>query len=160
MFGSRSMIADLLESIDFNIGPLPFVTLFVYCRIITYRTGIVQKKKEKRHSFECRYADSKSAVLLHLGKALAAVHRTVGLGLKGNTSFLAASGAGSGEELSGATGSVLAGITARLAALGLILEASLRVEFLLTGSEHKFSAAVLAYQRFVFVHGSGTPNNK
>ncbi|MBO4211627.1 MAG: hypothetical protein J5878_03125, partial [Oscillospiraceae bacterium] len=39
------MIADLLESIDFNIDPLPFVTLFIYFRIITYRTGIVQKKK-------------------------------------------------------------------------------------------------------------------
>jgi hypothetical protein len=86
----------------------------------------------------------RSAVLSHLCKALAAVHRTVGLGLKGNTSFLAAGGAGSGEELSGATDSVLASVTAGLAALGLILEASLSVEFLLAGGEYELVAALFA----------------
>ena len=38
----------------------------------------------------------------------------------------------------------LASVTAGLAALGLILEASLRVELLLTGGEHEFGAAFLA----------------
>ena len=87
----------------------------------------------------------RSAVLSHLCKALAAVHRTVSLGLKGNTGFLAAGGAGSGEELSGATYSVLASVTAGLAALRLILEASLSVEFLLSGGENELVAALFAY---------------
>ena len=58
---------------------------------------------------------------MHAGEALAAVHGTVGLGLEGNLSLAAAVGAGSGEELTGSTGSVLAGVTACLAALGLVL---------------------------------------
>ena len=85
-----------------------------------------------------------SAVLSHLCKALAAVHRTVSLGLKGNTSFLAAGCAGSIEELSGATNGVLASVTASLAALGLVLEASLSVEFLLAGSENELITALFS----------------
>ena len=89
-------------------------------------------------------ADGKSAVLSHLRKALAAVHRTVSLGLKGNAGFPAAGGAGRGEELSGATDSILASVAAGLAALGLILEASLSVEFLLAGGENELVAALFA----------------
>ena len=86
----------------------------------------------------------RSAVLAHLCEALAAVDRTIGLRLEGNTSFAAAVGADSSEVLSRAAGSILASVTAGLAALGLILEASLRVELLLTGGEHEFGAAFLA----------------
>ena len=87
---------------------------------------------------------SKLALVAHLSEALAAEHGTVGLGLEGNLSLAAATCAGSGEELTGATGSVLASITASLAALGLVLEAALCVELLLTGGEHELVAALFA----------------
>ena len=83
-------------------------------------------------------------LVTHLSEALAAVYRTIGLGLKGNLCLAAATGAGSGEELTGATGSVLASVTASLAALGLVLEAALCVEFLLTCGESEFLAALFA----------------
>ena len=86
----------------------------------------------------------KLAVSTHLSEALAAENGTVGLGLEGNLCLAAATCAGSGEELTGATGSVLASITASLAALGLVLEAALCVEFLLTGGENEFVAALFA----------------
>ena len=85
------------------------------------------------------------AVGAHLSEALAAVHGTVGLGLKGNLGLADATSAGSGEEFTGATSVVLAGVTASLAALGLILEATLCIELLLTGSENEFVAALFAY---------------
>jgi len=86
-----------------------------------------------------------SAVGAHLSEALAAIHGTVGLGLEGDLGLAAAARAGSGEEFTGAAGGVLAGVTAGLAALGLILETALSVEFLLTGGEHKFVAALFAH---------------
>ena len=84
------------------------------------------------------------ALLTHLGEALAAIDRTVGLGLKGNLGLAAASCADCGEVLTGTTGGVLASVAAGLAALGLVLEAALRVELLLTSSEHELFAALFA----------------
>ena len=55
------------------------------------------------------------ALLTHLGEALAAIDRTVGLGLKGNLGLAAAGSANSGEVLAGTAGSVLASVTAGLA---------------------------------------------
>ncbi len=52
----------------------------------------------------------------------------------------------------GAAGGVLASVAASLAALGLVLEAALRIELLLTGGEHELLAALLANQSLVFVH--------
>ena len=72
----------------------------------------------------------KLALCLHAGEAIAAVNRAIGLRLERNTRFAAAGSAGSGVILSRATGGVLAGVTAGLAALRLILEATLCVEFL------------------------------
>ena len=83
-------------------------------------------------------------LLSHLSKALAAVYGTVGLGLEGNLGLAAATGAGSSEEFTGTTGIVLASVTASLAALGLVLEAALCVELLLTSSENEFVAALFA----------------
>lgn len=60
----------------------------------------------------------KLAVAAHLSEALAAVHRTVGLGLERNLRLAAAHGADSGEELAGATGRILAGVAAGLARWG------------------------------------------
>ena len=84
------------------------------------------------------------AVGAHLSEALAAVHGTIGLGLEGNLSLAAAAGASGSEELTGATGGVLASVTAALAALGLVLEATLSVESLLTSGEHELVAALFA----------------
>ena len=90
------------------------------------------------------FFDKKLAVGAHLSEALAAEHGTVGLGLEGNLCLTAATGAGSGKEFTGAASSVLASVTASLAALGLVLEAALSVEFLLTGGENEFIAALFA----------------
>ena len=84
------------------------------------------------------------AFCTHLSEALAAVYGTVGLGLEGNLCLATATCTGSGEELTGTTGIVLASIAAGLAALGLVLEATLSVEFLLAGSENEFVAALFA----------------
>ena len=86
----------------------------------------------------------KLAFSTHLSEALAAEYGTIGLGLKGNLCFATAAGAGSGEEFTRATGAVLASVTASLAALGLVLEAALCVEFLFTGGENEFIAALFA----------------
>ena len=94
------------------------------------------------------------AVSLHLSEALAAENGTVGLGLEGNLSLAAAACAGSGEELTGTAGSVLASVTAVLAALGLVLEATLSVESLLTSGENELVAALFASQILIFVHGN------
>ena len=77
--------------------------------------------------------------------------------LEGDASLAAAGSAGSGEVLTGAAGRVLAGVTAGLAALRLILEAALRVELLLTGGKGELVAALFAYQDLVFVH-NGFPS--
>ena len=47
------------------------------------------------------------ALLTHLGEALAAIDRTVGLGLKGNLGLAAAGSANSGEILAGTAGTFL-----------------------------------------------------
>jgi hypothetical protein len=91
-------------------------------------------------------------LLSHLREALAAVDRTVRLRLKRNSGLAAASSAGGREELAGTAGGVLARVTAGLAALGLILEALFRIEFLLTSGENELCAALFALQRFVFEH--------
>jgi len=92
------------------------------------------------------------ALLTHTSEAIAAVHGTIGLGLEGHLGLTAAGSAGRGEVLARTAGSGLAGVTARLAALGLVLEAALGIELLLTGGEHELLATFLTYQSLVFVH--------
>ena len=84
------------------------------------------------------------ALCTHLSEALAAENGTVGLGLEGNLGLATATCAGSSEEFTGTTGSVLTSIAAGLAALGLILEAALCVELLLTCGEYELVAALFA----------------
>ena len=86
----------------------------------------------------------KLAFLTHLSETSAAENGTVGLGLEGNLCLAAATGASSGEELTGTASIVLTGIPAGLAALGLVLEATLCVEFLLTCGENELVAALFA----------------
>ena len=71
--------------------------------------------------------ESLSALLAHLGEALAAIHGTVALGLERNAGLAAAVGADGCEVLAGTAGGVLAGVAAGLAALGLALEAALSI---------------------------------
>ena len=85
-----------------------------------------------------------SAVLSHLSEALAAENGTIGLGLKRNLSLAAAACANSGEILTGTAGSVLACIAAGLAALRLVLEATLSIKLLLAGSKNELVAAFFA----------------
>ena len=85
-----------------------------------------------------------SVVLADLGEAVAAVNRTIALGLERNLGLAAAGSASSGEQLAGGAGSVLAGSTASLALLGLVLEAAGSVELLLTGGENELLAALVA----------------
>ena len=72
-----------------------------------------------------------------LAEALAAIDGAVIAGLEGNLAGLAALGAHGVEHLTAFAGglatALLTGVTAGLAALGLILEAVLSVELLLAG---------------------------
>ena len=90
--------------------------------------------------------------LAHLCKALAAVYGSVRLGLERNLCLTTTCCTNSGEILTGTASCILASITAGLAALGLILEAALCIELLLTSGEHEFLATLFAYQCLVFVH--------
>ena len=102
------------------------------------------RKKQTGLVFQPCVLFGKLAVSAHLSEALAAVHRTVGLGLKGNLCLAAATGTVSGEELTGTTSCVLASVTAGLATLRSVLEAALCIEFLLTSGENEFSATLFA----------------
>ena len=96
---------------------------------------------------------------LHLCKAFAAIYRTVFSRLKRYSCFLAASCTSSGEHFPFRLISrcILLCITAALATLRLIGEASFCVEFLFASSENEFIAAVLAYQSLIFVHSITLP---
>ena len=92
------------------------------------------------------------------GEALAAIDGPIALGHEGNRGGLAAGGAHRLIGFAGRVGTAgLPGGAAILAAGGLILEALLRVELLLTGGEHELSAAIAAYKRFVLVHHGDPP---
>ena len=104
----------------------------------------LHKKTGKGKPFPVNFFFQLLAVSAHLSEALAAENGAIGLGLEGNLCVAAAACAGSGEELTGATSVVLASVTASLAALGLVLEAALCVEFLLTSSESEFLATLFA----------------
>ena len=127
---------------------------FIVSRLHWEHYITVQKRKqEKRGCFSASsFIFGKLAFVAHLSEALAAENRTIGLGLEGNLSLATATSAGSSEELTGTTGSILASVTAALAALGLVLEATLSVESLLTSGEHELIAALFANQILIFVH--------
>ena len=101
-------------------------------------------KKDVRNTDVLFRLNNRLLLLLLLCKALAAVNRTVRLGLERNLGLATASSADSSEVLPGTAGSSLAGVTAGLAALRLVLEATLCIELLLTGSEHELVAALFA----------------
>src|SRR5699024_1103068 len=95
-------------------------------------------------------------VLLDPSEAVGAVDGAILAGLEGNLAGLAAGCADGVVHLAltgaGRTGAVLAGVTASLAALGLVLKTAGCVELLLAGSPNKLLAAVLANYSLVFEH--------
>ena len=122
---------------------------FSACRISLY----------KKPRTEARDSCFQSIVIRAAGRiALAAVDRSVILRDERHASrgaTLSAGGLVHFALLSFAVRgtAVLAGDAAGLAAGRLILEALLRIEFLLTGGEHKFLATVFAGQSLVLIHG-------
>jgi hypothetical protein len=122
--------------------------LYIECRSIS-TINFKEKRAKRTPCFHgvLHYAQCvrNLGLLAHLSEALGAVDGTISLGLEGNLGFLTASSAGGGEELTGATGSLLTSVTAALAALGLVLEAALSVELLLAGGENEFVAALFAH---------------
>jgi len=99
-----------------------------------------------RTSFDC----------LSFAEAIAAIYGAVITGLERNLAGLSTLCADSIVHLTitavTTTGSTLAGIAAGFATLRLIGKASLRVKFLLSGSENKFLSTVFADERFVLIH--------
>ncbi len=94
----------------------------------------------------------KLLLTLHLCKAIAAVYRSVTVGLERNFSFPSALVAYCCEHFSGFACCILACIAASLASLGLILESLLCVKFLLACCEYEIVAAFLALKGLVLVH--------
>ena len=82
------------------------------------------------------------AARAHLGEALAAVNRTVRLGLKGDPS-LAAAGSAGGSEVLGGHGPRSCGRHGRPCSAGPRSGSQLRVELLLTGGKGELIAALL-----------------
>ena len=85
-------------------------------------------------------------------KALAAIHRLALGRSEGHLALLPAISADGREHLARTLCAVLTGIAACFASLRFVLEPLLRIEFLLTCREHKFVAAVLAFQCLVLIH--------
>jgi hypothetical protein len=109
--------------------------LFDDCKDIIYEkkeiaTGIFEKQRELQSSIATPFCLQHGNLLLglHLCKAIAAVNRAIISGLERHTCLAAAYGAGCSEVLARTVGSGLAGVTASLAALGLVLEAALCVK--------------------------------
>lgn len=93
----------------------------------------------------------------HFGMAFAAVNRATFTRLEQYPCFAAAGIANCSKHFAFRSCVSTLCITASLAALRLIHKASLCEKFLLSGSENKFRAAVLAYQCLVFVHSVTLP---
>ncbi len=90
--------------------------------------------------------------LSHFCEAVAAIYRSVCLRLKRYTSFAAACCTCSYEILLRSSCGILASVTASLASLRLILEASFSIKFLFAGCEYELFSALFAFKCFVLVH--------
>ncbi len=119
---------------------------------VAMQERMMKSRAARQTRGECRRAIYLCLFLSHLSEAFAAIDRSVRLGLKRNFSLFAAGCANCCVILTGSASSGFAVVTAGLAALGLILESTLSVELLLTGSENELVAAFLAYHCFVFEH--------
>jgi hypothetical protein len=100
------------------------------------------------------YPCDKDSLLLSLESCIAgaAVYGLVAIGLERNLCNATAVSANGFKHLSLGSSVVLSCIAARLASLGLILEALFSIEFLLACSENEIVSAVLALQCDVLIH--------
>ena len=103
-----------------------------------------EKKKGRPRMGAAFYGQFISALLTHASEAITAIHRTIALGFKGHAGLSTAGRTDGREVLPGTASGVLTGVTAGLAALGLVLEAALGVELLLAGGENELLATLLA----------------
>ena len=102
----------------------------------------MQKNSASENQTRCFFARKLSSSVC---KAVAAVDGTVAAGLERNLAFLAALRANCiVHNALGTSSDTLAGCTAGSAALGLVFEAALCVELLLTGGENELVAAIFA----------------
>ena len=113
---------------------------------------IKNRGKQKKDAQKGVFFSSANLSGTSCGEAFAAVHGLSIRRIERNLAVLATLSANGGEHFSRASCTVLACITASLASLGLVVEALLSIELLLTGGEHEIIAAVLAIQCLVLVH--------
>jgi hypothetical protein len=145
-----------------------FALRFSFIKFLAYKTVPIYRRIRKKASIYLKKQKKMRGFTAHLfcllqegelvassdSKALAAIYSLTLGGVERNLAFLTAVCTNSREHLSCALCTVLAGITACLASLGLVLEALLCIEFLLTGGEHEIVAAILALECLVLVHVS------
>ena len=87
-----------------------------------------------------------------IGETIAAIDRAIALWLERHFCFLTAFGARAAKKLARTASGYFPTVTAGLAALGLVLEAALGVEFLLTSGERELFITFLALDGSVLVH--------
>lgn len=113
-------------------------------------TDIPAKKQKKCTTYWCTFFDGL------FPETITAINCTVIARLKGNFALTSAGRADGIEHLAVicivSTGIALASVTTGLAALGLIVKAFFRKEFLIFGSKGELLAAILARDCFVFKH--------
>src|SRR5699024_9749685 len=143
------VLADGIENIKHGVYPLHCIVLRT-AFIIPQTPALLQVSRSQKEPPPPKAAGALlgyNLVLLDPSEAVGAVDGAVLTGLEGNLAGLAAGCADSVVHLAlagrGGTGAVLAGVTASLAALGLVLKAAGCVELLLAGSPNKLLAAVL-----------------
>ena len=119
---------------------------------VKYKCQIQSSKNKKHTENRCVFLSLSNQNLSLSGETIAAVNRTIGFRLERNLCFAATGSAYCCIHLSGSGAAVLAGISARLASLGLILETFFSVEILLTCSEDKFCTTVFANKGLVLIH--------
>jgi hypothetical protein len=146
-WGAFSIISEISVSLVIS-------NIATSCAFRTFLSDgkIIQKRRKRlgrppaSQLFSFDYCQSGSVLLLpDLREALAAVDGTVRLGLERNLRLGAAPRANGGEVLPGTASRVLAGITAGLAALRLILETTLSIKLLLSGGKHELLSAFLTH---------------
>ena len=84
-------------------------------------------------------------LVFHFCEALAAINGAILTGFEGHFCLFAAGSAGCNEHLTGAAGSIFAGVTAGFAALRLVFEATACLKLLLTGGENELPAPIFAH---------------
>jgi len=114
--------------------------------------GKPEKRNEKRGGNRLFFRFGTRSVTASCGKAFTAVNGLAFGRIEGHFASFSAVSADSIKHLSGASRSGLACIAAGFASLGLVLEALLCIEFLLTGGEHEIIAAFFALQCLVLIH--------